>query len=101
MAKITTKDIKHVAELSNLKLTPKEEEKYSSQLEKIISYIEELNEVKTKNVEPTSQTTGLLNIKRKDEVKSEDVLSQKQALSGTEKTNNGYFVIPGIFEEKT
>lgn len=101
MAKITKTDIKHVAKLSSLKLSSKEEEKFSNQLEKIINYIDELDEVQTKGVEPTSQTTGLSNIRREDIVKTENILKHKHALSGTDKTINGYFVVPGIFEEKT
>jgi len=100
MAKITTKDIKHVADLSNLKLTQKEEKKFTGQLEDVVSYIEELNNLDTERIHPTSQTTGLKNIKRIDEIKEEDTLTQEQVLSATEKVDNGYFVVPGIFEEK-
>ena len=100
MTKITTKDIKHISKLAKLKLTGKEEKKYSKQLESIISYIDELKEVDISSVEPTSQTTGLVNVKREDEIITGG-LTQKQALTGSEKVNNDYFVVPGVIKDRT
>lgn len=101
MSGLKRTDIEHVAKLAKLTLTPKEIEKFSNQLSKVIDYISQLKEVDTQNIEPTSQTTGLSNVKRVDEVRSKDSLSQDKALSGTDKTHNGYFVVPGILEERT
>lgn len=101
MGKLSKKDIKHVASLAKLKLSKKEVEKFREQLSEVISYVEELNKVNTKKVKPTSQTTGLENATRKDKLKADDCLFQKQALSGTDKTKNGYFVVPAVFEERT
>jgi len=64
MAKLTTDDVKHVAKLANLPLTDEEIKKFQEQLSSVVSYIDELQEVDTKDVEPTSQTTGLENVFR-------------------------------------
>ncbi len=101
MGTLNKDDVVHVAKLAKLTLTDSEIEKFKSQLSKVISYISELSQVDTKKDEPTSQTTGLENIKRKDEVKPQDSLSQEEALSGTDKTHNGYFIVPGILEERS
>ncbi len=101
MANLAKSDIEHVGKLAKLPLTSKEIEKFKSQLSEVVNYISQLNEVDTGNTEPTSQTTGLTNVKRTDEVKTEGCLSQEEALSGTDKVHNGYFVVPGILEEKT
>ncbi len=101
MPKLGKKDIEHVAKLAKLTLTPSDLEKYTSELGSVIDYVGALDEVNTSGVEPTSQTTGLENVYRQDEVNGKQSLSQSQALSGTEKVHNGYFVIPGILDEKS
>lgn len=101
MSKLRKGDVKHVANLAKLKLTSSEIEKFGKQLSEVISYVEELNEVNTSQVEPTSQTTGLENITRKDEVKLKDCLSQEEVLSGTDEIYKGYFKVPGILEERS
>ncbi len=65
-------NIKHIAELSRIKLTPEEEKQFSLQLGSILQYIEKLNEVETKNIEPTAQVSGLSDVLRSDEVKDWD-----------------------------
>lgn len=101
MAGLKVKEVAHVAKLANLPLSKKEIEKFRKQLSSVISYVDELKKVDTKDVEPTSQTTGLENVTQKDEIDTSECLSQDKALSGTEKTHNGYFVVPGILEERS
>jgi aspartyl-tRNA(Asn)/glutamyl-tRNA(Gln) amidotransferase subunit C len=100
MSGIDKSDIEHVAKLSKLTLTESEKEKFEKQLSGIIDYISELKEVDTDGVEPTSQCTGLEDIYREDTIKTENVLSNKDALSGTEKTHNGYFMVDAILQER-
>ena len=100
MARLTKKQVLHVAELSNLKLTDAEIEKFTPQLDKIIEFVSTLNEVDTTNVEPTSQTTGLINVLREDEVKSDNSLSQDEALSNTD-GHNGFFKVKAILKNRT
>lgn len=101
MVKISVEKVKHVAKLANLHLRAHEINKFSKQLSEIVVYVEQLNEVDTANTEPTHQTTGLENIVREDKATSEDCLSQNEALSGSEKVHNGYFVVPAILEGKS
>lgn len=99
MASLTNDDVAHVAKLAKLELTKEEIEKYKKQLSSVLDHFKELNEVDTKNVEPTSQTTGLQNVTRKDEIAVNEVLVIDDVLSGTEKTKNGYFVVPAILDK--
>lgn len=101
MSKLDKKAVKHVAKLANLPLDKEEVEKYQKQLSEVISYVDELSEVDTKTVEPTSQTTGLENVTRKDEAKSAECLKKEEALSGTDKTKNDFFVVPGVLTERS
>lgn len=100
MAKLSSKDVSHVAKLAKLDLTKEELEKFRDQLSKIITYFEHLEEVDTSKVEPTSHTAGLENVRRDDVVEIKDNLSVDEALSGTEKVHNGYFVVPMVLKDK-
>lgn len=90
-------DVKHVAKLAELEVKDKESEKLEQQLSTILDYIKKLEEVDTKNIEPTSQVTNLENVTRSDEIKPS--LSQEKALSNTKSKYNGMFKVPAILEE--
>jgi len=83
MGSLSKDEVLHVAKLAKLDLTSEEVTKFQKQLSKIVDYISQLSEVDTSNLEPTSQTTGLENVFRSDELKQEG-LTQEEALSGTE-----------------
>ena len=101
MAKLTKKDVKHVADLSNLTLTDAEIKKFTPQLDKIIEFVGTLNEVDTADTKPTAQTTGLSNVLREDIVKTDEQLGPEAALSGTDNSHNGLFKVPAILTERT
>ena len=89
-------DISHVAKLANLPLSDEEKKKFEKQLDETIQYIQNLNEVNTAGIEPTSQVTGLENVTREDEVKPS--LSQEDALSNAKSVHNGLFKVKGILQ---
>lgn len=90
-------DVKKVAHLANLTLSTDEEQEFDRQLDDIVGYIEKLNSIDTSNVEPTAQVTGLKNKRRNDNF-SDDTLSQEEALSGSDKTHNGLFVVSKLVD---
>jgi aspartyl-tRNA(Asn)/glutamyl-tRNA(Gln) amidotransferase subunit C len=100
MAKLTKADVLHVAKLAKLDLTDGEVKKFLLQLSEIVDHIGQLQKVDTIKIEPTSQTSGLDNIFRGDEIK-ESSLDQNSALSGSDKIYNGYFKVPAILEGRT
>lgn len=69
---ITYEEIKHLAELSRLKLSEAETADLGEKLGAILDYVKQLNEVDTKKIEPTSQVSGLSDVFREDEVKDWD-----------------------------
>jgi aspartyl-tRNA(Asn)/glutamyl-tRNA(Gln) amidotransferase subunit C len=101
MTALTKADILHVAKLAKLEITDVEVEKYIEQLSSVIDRFSELKGIDTETTEPTSQTTGLENVFRQDEVKEENCLSQEEAVSGTDKLYNGYFKVKAILTERT
>lgn len=66
MAKLTKEEVKHVAHLARLAITEEEAEKFAEQLGKITDFAEQLNELDTTNVEPTTHVLPLVNVMRED-----------------------------------
>lgn len=65
---ISKNDVVRLAQLSNVTLQDDETEGLARDIEAILGYITQLDELNTDNVEPTYQVTGLTNVMRKDEV---------------------------------
>jgi aspartyl-tRNA(Asn)/glutamyl-tRNA(Gln) amidotransferase subunit C len=89
-------NIKYVAHLARIALTPEEENKLSSQLGNILGYIEKLKELDVSNVEPTAHAVPLVNVTRVDAVA--ESLSQDEALRNAPIKANGLFMVPKIVE---
>lgn len=66
MAKLTKEEVRHVANLARLAITEEEAEKFAEQLGKITDFAEQLNELDTTNVEPTTHVLPLVNVMRED-----------------------------------
>jgi len=70
MAKLTRDDVLKLAKLSRLQLTDEEITQFTEEISAILQYVEQLQNVDLKGVEPTSQVTGLVNVTRPDVEKS-------------------------------
>jgi aspartyl-tRNA(Asn)/glutamyl-tRNA(Gln) amidotransferase subunit C len=68
MTQISKDDVQHLAQLSNLQLTDDEVGSLQVDLENIVGYIQQLDELDTGGVEPTYQVTDLENVWRSDVV---------------------------------
>lgn len=91
--------VKHVAHLSRLELDNNETELYSRQLASILSYIDKLNEVDTKDVQPTSHPLATLkNVFRKDSLKKS--LETEEVLSNAPSREGDLFKVPQVIEGK-
>jgi aspartyl-tRNA(Asn)/glutamyl-tRNA(Gln) amidotransferase subunit C len=89
-------DVKYVAHLARLSLSPEEEQRIGEQLGAILGYIEKLKEVDVTGVEPTAHAFPLVNVVRADEVRPS--LSNEEALRNAPAQANGLFVVPKIVE---
>ncbi len=95
--KISEKDVIATAELARLEFDDKTLLMFVRQMEDILDYIENLSELDTENVEPTSHVLELSTPLRKDEVKQS--ITQEQALSNTPSDKDGFFTVPRIIED--
>jgi aspartyl-tRNA(Asn)/glutamyl-tRNA(Gln) amidotransferase subunit C len=89
-------DVKYVAHLARLALTPEEEQKLGAQLGNILGYIEKLRELDVTNVEPTAHAVPMVNVTRADEVYPS--LPRGEALRNAPRQANGLFIVPKIVE---
>ena len=88
MSTITTDDVRHLAQLSNLQISDEETESLRGDLENILGYIEQLSELDTTGVEPTYQVTALENVWRDDEVEDIGVTREKLLNLAPEQADN-------------
>ena len=89
-------DIKYVANLARISLTPDEEARLGSQLGDILGYVKKLEELDVSDVEPMAHAVPLENVLRADEVQPS--ISNEAALANAPKKANGLFVVPKIVE---
>ena len=89
-------NIKYVAHLARLKLSPEEETQLGAQLGNILGYIEKLKGVDVTGVEPTAHAFPMVNVFRADEVRPG--LSNDDALRNAPKRSSGLFVVPKVVE---
>ena len=63
---LSSEEVRHVATLARLAFGPEEERKYGSQISAILDHINQLGELDTSNVPPTSHALKLSNVARVD-----------------------------------
>ena len=88
MSTITNDDVRHLAQLSSLQMSDAAAELLRVGIEKIINYINQLDELDTDGVEPTYQVTGLQNVWRNDEIIDSSVSRQQLLALAAEQSDN-------------
>ena len=94
--KIDKNTINKIARLSRIKLKDKESEDYIKDLNSILDWVEQLNEVNTDNVEPLSNIS--LSILPKREDISKDINSSEEILENAPEKLENFFVVPKVVE---
>jgi aspartyl-tRNA(Asn)/glutamyl-tRNA(Gln) amidotransferase subunit C len=93
---LTRDDVKKVAVLARLKLSEAEIDSLTTQMGKILGFVESLNEVQTEGVEPMVHAMELRNVFREDEARPS--LPREAALQNAPKTDGKYFLVPQILD---
>lgn len=92
---LTIVDVEHIADLVKLTLSTEEKEKFARELTDTLLHIENLEELDTARVEPTYQTTGLVN-RYNEEKLGERTLSTDKALQNAPYKKDTLFKIQGM-----
>ena len=86
--------IDQIAELARLNLKPEERVRLSKNLEEILAYVDQLQEVKTEGIEPTSHVLSIENVFRKDRVKPSEI--SEGVLKHAPKHEGKFFKVPKV-----
>jgi aspartyl/glutamyl-tRNA(asn/gln) amidotransferase, C subunit len=95
--KVTREDLKNVAVLSRLAIAEDKADGYIAQMDAILSYMDNLSEINTDAVKPTTYALPMENVFREDVVKPS--LDRELALSNAPLKEGGYFKVPRVLEE--
>ena len=94
--KVTKEDIANVAVLSRLSVSEAEADKYMGQMDKILTYMDNLSQLNTERVKPTTYALPMQNVFREDVVR--ESLDREAALANAPLREDGYFKVPKVLE---
>ena len=93
---VTEQDLTTTAHLSRLAIPAAEKDDALKTLGDFLTYVDNLSDVDTKDVQPTTYALPIENVFRADEVRPS--LSNEAALSNAPLHENGYFKVPTVLE---
>ncbi len=97
--KIDIKTVDEVAHLARLEFNDAAKEEILNDMNRMLSFVDKLNELDTNNVEPLIYMTDEKNIMRNDE--PEITVTQKEALKNAPKKDSDYFKAPKVIDQKS
>ncbi|HEK9101651.1 Asp-tRNA(Asn)/Glu-tRNA(Gln) amidotransferase subunit GatC [Bacillus pfraonensis] len=96
MSRISVENVKHVAHLARLAITDQEAEKFQKQLDAIVTFAEQLNELDTTGVKPTTHVLEMKNIMREDV--PEKGLPVEEVLKNAPDHKDNQIRVPAVLE---
>jgi aspartyl-tRNA(Asn)/glutamyl-tRNA(Gln) amidotransferase subunit C len=91
---IDREQVKKVAHLARLQLTPAEEEQFTTQLNDILDYFEQLSELDVTDVQPTTRAIDVSNVTRLDTMQTHP--NREEILEGAPDRDGEFFKVPKI-----
>ena len=89
-------DVRYVADLVRLKLSDDEIAELQPQLDHVLEYIAQLNEVNVDGIDPTAHASAVYNVFRADVPR--DTFTQEQATANAPHSGSGLFIVPKVVE---
>ena len=89
--------IDNLASLSRLHFNEEEKKEIKSDLQKMISFVDKLNELNTDGVEPLLHMSDATNVFREDEIKGS--ISREEALKNAPETDGVFFKVPKVIKK--
>ena len=99
--KVTVKDVARVAELANLELSPEETPGMVTDLNAILDYVAELNELDTRGVAPLAQVSELQGAGGQGSLRPDVVLpslNRAGVMAEAPETDGTFFKVPKVIE---
>ncbi len=95
--KIARKDVEKLAHLGRLELTEEELASMESDMNKMLQFVEKINEMDLEGVEPLAYMSEEVNILREDEVKQD--ITHEEALKNAPDKDTDYFRVPKVIKK--
>jgi len=95
--RIDEAQVRKVAKLARLELSEAEVEEFAGQLSAILDYVERMNQLDTKDIEPLAHCLPISNVFREDVVK--ESLGTEKTLANAPQRDGAFFKVPKILEE--
>jgi aspartyl-tRNA(Asn)/glutamyl-tRNA(Gln) amidotransferase subunit C len=95
---VTIKDVEHVAALARLSFSDAEKERLMKELNEILNYMDQLNELDTSAVAPLAQMVDQTNVFRAD-VRRESLPREKALLNAPQKSEE-FFKVPNVLGDR-
>jgi len=95
--KVDKKLVDKVAELAKLEFDEAAKEKMVSDMNKMISFIDKLEEINTESIEPLVYMSEETNVLREDEVGEHS--SKENALKNAPQKDSDYFKVPKVLKK--
>lgn len=92
--KVDDELVRNMARLSKLEFHEEAFEKIKADLNKMVDFVEQLNELNTDNIEPLIFMSDEVNHLRKDEIQQD--ITQKDALKNAPQHDSDYFKVPKV-----
>jgi aspartyl-tRNA(Asn)/glutamyl-tRNA(Gln) amidotransferase subunit C len=93
---VTKEDVAYMANLARLRVNDQEAEQLRDDMNKILGYMDQLNQVDTSNVEPLEHVLELPAVYREDIAKAP--LNHDEALKNAPDSDSDYFRVPRVIE---
>lgn len=88
--------VEYIAHLARIKLNTQELEKFSRQFQGILSFIDKLKQIDTRDILPTSHILSISNVLRQDDPGAS--LSSEEALKNAPQKADNFFGVPRVIE---
>lgn len=89
--------IEHLAHLSRLNFNEAESKEMKADLNKMLGFVEKMNEIDTDGVEPLIYMNDEVNVLREDVTRSE--ITHEEALSNAPKRDSDFFRVPKVINQ--
>lgn len=93
---VTIDEVSHVAVLARLEFSLEEKERLTRDLNRILDYVEKLNELDTSGVQATSHVLPLSNVFREDVVRPS--MPRELVLANAPSSDGRFFRVPKVLE---
>ena len=90
-------NVGYVAHLARIDLTDEETKLFQGQLDQVLHYVEQLNELDVSDVEPTAHAIPVYNVLRKDEVGQS--LNHADIIANAPAATDDHIRVPKIIDQ--